>query len=142
MQPTQTSALNLTAQEYEILKVNLKQINLKAQRLQTSTGLELALRQLQWRFVSFAELIGPVKSATVVRTQLDKEWNNCRRIEIPVVRAYLQQTDVAGETVALAELKKLLDLVPQLDSKIGIGDWGTVDQHCRDFSDVIDDAIL
>jgi hypothetical protein len=140
------SGVTLSPAEYEKLKISLKQINIKAQRLQTSTGLEMALRSLQLRFQSFGELVRPLRQAsTVDRTPLDRDWHNFRRFEMLSVKSYLVRDDLLpqqSEPVAQNELRAMTTILTKLQTDISGGNWGNVEQQCNEFQDGIENGIL
>ena len=136
--------VTLTPEEYEKLKLTLKQVNLKAQRLQTSTLQEISLRELQRRFTSFVDLVAPLKrGATQDRTSVDREWKSCRRFEVAQVRGYIlrPETPPVADPVAQAELKAIMVTVGKLDNDISGGNWGNVETLCSQFQDEIEDGI-
>ncbi len=133
----------LTAEQYQNLKLALQQINLKSQRLQTSTLQEIALRELQQRFGFFVDLVPPVKNGSTDRSAIDRDWRNCKVVDIPKVRAYVQKPDPAPvvDPVAQIELKAIMDSVMELEKNLVQGNWGMVETVCSQFQDRILDAI-
>lgn len=144
---TPTSAAQpqtLTGEEYEKLRASLKRINVKAQRLQTSTLEEIALRELLRRFASVAELVVPLKRQnTQDRSSIDRDWKSCRNFEIFAVRGYLRKGDGPWEIapVAQMELKAIMATVAKLETELAGGNWGAMEGLCSRFQEEIEDAI-
>lgn len=133
----------LTTEQYQNVKLALQQINTKAQRLQTSTLQEIALRELQQRFGFFVDLVLPVKNGSTDRSAIDRDWKSCKAVDIPRVRAYVQKPDPAPvvDPVAQIELKAIMDSVSELDKNLVQGNWGTAETVCTQFQDRLLDAI-
>jgi hypothetical protein len=133
----------LTTEQYQNVKLALQQINAKAQRLQTSTLQEIALRELQQRFGFFVDLVPPVKLGSADRREIDRDWRSCKAVDIPKIRAYVQKSDPAPvvDPVAQIELKAIMDSVSELDNHLRLGNWGMAETVCAQFQERLLDAI-
>jgi hypothetical protein len=133
----------LTTELYQNVKLALQQINLKAQRLQTSTVQEIALRELQLRFGFFVDLVPGVKEGTTNRSVIDRDWKSCNTVDIPKVRAFVQKSDPPPvvDPVAQIELKAIIDSVTELNKNIVPGNWGMVETLCSQLQLQILEAI-
>jgi len=133
----------LTPDEYEKLRMSLKRINLKAQRVQDSTSQEMKLRALSLRFMSFVDLVGSFRTNQGPdRGNVDREWRNCKRFEIAAVRGHLRRPETQSSEIAAVAQVELKATVGKLDTEMTGNNWGIVAQQlCPDLEGQIDDAI-
>jgi hypothetical protein len=142
-------ALVLTAEEFEKLRISLRRINRKAQRVQTATLEELKLLDLSQKFALVADhvrarVLDSGGQLPPDRLTLDRNWNSCRYSEIPTVRGFIPKAEGASaiEPVATDELKSLMEKLPELENKMTGVDWGTLNNLCSAFHDNIMGAIV
>jgi hypothetical protein len=128
-----TQPVTFTAEEYDKLRQSLKEINLRAQRLQTSTTSERLLVELHLKLAPYMELAGPLKKKSRI-------WRDCRRFEILDVREQILADGVTsvGDPAAQSESRAIMTLVLQLDNEIATENWGIVDKLCLQLDEAID----